>query len=190
MSKSPQPDKQIKPETKYIKVGFFKVKQGLPWYHYRSVWLILIIIPLLTLIASISMVYTASTSNLAGGAHESYYKKGLSPNELAPREEEAKKLGLSAKLSVQEKRILINFNKPLNTDSLTIKFQHPTLESKDFSLPLQAIGNDKQYFFIAVPDNLRKNKWDIFIDPTVDKWRVKGRLLERENTIDLTPFGQ
>ncbi|MBS9782105.1 MAG: FixH family protein [Gammaproteobacteria bacterium] len=190
MTKSPQLNKQTKSEPEYIKVGFFKVKKGLPWYHYRSVWLILIIIPVLTLIASISMVYTAATSNLAGGAHESYYKKGLSPNELAPREEEAKKMGLSAKLSVQEKQILIDFNKPLNTDNLIMKFQHPTLESKDFSLPLQAIGSDKQHFFIAVPENLRKNKWDIFIDPSTDNWRVKGRLLERENAIDLTPFGQ
>ncbi len=190
MSKSPQENKRNKPEPKQIKVGFFKVKQGLPWYHYRSVWLILIIIPVLTLIASISMVYTASTSNLAGGAHESYYKKGLSPNELAPREEAAKKMGLSAKLSVQEKQILIDFNKPLNTDNLIIKFQHPTLEARDFSQPLQAIGRDKQHFFIAVPKNLRKNKWDIFIDPATDNWRVKGRLLEWENAIDLTPFGQ
>ncbi len=177
-------------EVPKTKKPFFKVKQGLPWYHYRSVWIILIVVPLLTLVASISMIYIASTSNLAGGAHESYYKKGLSPNELAPREERAKALGLSAKLSVQEKQILIDFNKSLTTDNLIIKFQHPTLEAKDFILPLQVIGDDKQHFSIAIPEHLRKNKWDIFVDPTSEDWRVKGRLLEWEKSIDLTPFGQ
>lgn len=167
-----------------------RVKQGLPWYHYRSVWLILIIVPLLTLVASISMVYTASTSNLAGGAHESYYKKGLSPNELAPREEKAKELGLRATLTVEAERLVIRFNQPLKTDDLIVKFQHPTLESLDFTLPLKLIDNEKQSFSISTPKNLRKNKWDIFVDPATEDWRVKGRLLEKEDVIDLTPFGQ
>lgn len=167
-----------------------RVKQGLPWYHYRSVWLILIIVPLLTLVASISMVYTASTSNLAGGAHESYYKKGLSPNELAPREERAKQLGLSATLTVKADNLIVHFNKALTTKDLVIKFQHPTLESLDFTLPLQLIDNEKQSFSVSTPKNLRKNKWDIFVDPVTEDWRVKGRLLERESSIDLTPFGQ
>lgn len=168
-------------------------KKGLPWYRYYSVWVLLIIVPLFTLGASIATVYIASTSNLSGGAHESYYKKGLSPNELAPREEQAKQMGLSAEFSVSETAMQVVFNQPLaesDVAGLRIKFQHPTRETLDFALPLAAEDDSRRRFRAEKPDNLRANKWDIFIDPKVDTWRIKGRLLERENQIDLTPFGQ
>lgn len=170
-----------------------KVKKGLPWYRYYSVWVLLIIVPLFTLGASIATVYIASTSNLSGGAHESYYKKGLSPNELAPREEQAKQMQLSANLNVTKNAIEIDFNQPLSeTDAvgLLLKFQHPTRETLDFILPLTAIDDTHTRFTTTKPNNLRANKWDIFVDPKTDIWRVKGRLLQRENQISLTPFGQ
>lgn len=176
--------------TNSPKLGKKKVKEGLPWYRYRSVWLMLIVLPLFALGASIATIYIASTSNLAGGAHESYYKKGLSPNELAPREQLAKERGLAATFSIEPQGIFIRFNQPLKQKDLTIKFQHPTLESRDFTLPLQAKGTENRDFFVARPDNLRENKWDIFVDSEHNDWRVKGRLLEEEIDIDLTPFGQ
>lgn len=168
-------------------------RKGLPWYRYYSVWMLLIVVPLFTLGASIATVYIASTSNLSGGAHESYYKKGLSPNELAPREELAKQMGLSATLSVTENRINLVFNQALakkDTVGLIMKFQHPTRETLDFVLSLAADDDTRMHFSVEKPSNLRANKWDIFIDPQVDTWRVKGRLLERESHITLTPFGQ
>lgn len=166
------------------------IKSGLPWYHYRSVWALLIVVPLLTLGASIATIYIASTSNLAGGAHESYFKKGLSPNELAPREQHAKEMGLSAELNVGSDYLRIDFNQPLSVQDLVIKFQHPTLEKFDFSEVLELVDSENHVFRLKKPASLQQHKWDIFVDSPSQGWRVKGRLLKTEDHILLTPFGQ
>lgn len=164
-------------------------KRGLPWYRYPYVWILLIIVPLFTLMASIATVYIA-VSSTESEPHESYYKRGLSPNELAPREEKARQLNLSAHLEVSPTQITVTFEQPLETDDLVIKFQHPTLEKHDFSQPLAATSDASKVFQLKVPDNLRSNKWDIFVDSPQQGWRIKGRLLDYEQSIMLTPFGQ
>lgn len=163
--------------------------KGLPWYRYPYVWLLLIIVPLLTLLASIVTVYIAVSSS-ESPAHESYYKRALSPNELAAKEQTAKEKNLSATLSVTENQIIVTFNQALTSDDLMIKFQHPTLEKFDFTKPLPSMGEGQLAFHLKRPENLRDNKWDIFVDSPSQGWRIKGRLLERENRIALGPFGQ
>ncbi len=164
------------------------IKKGLPWYRYRSVWILLVAVPLLTLMGSAATIYIAVTSS-ESRPHDSYFKKGLSPNELAPREEKAKQLGLSADLSVDQKNIVIKINQPVQ-DTLALRFLHPTLEKYDFGLSLSPVNESHTLFTVPVPKNLREHKWDIFLDAKEGQWRIKGRLLNREDHIQLLPFGQ
>lgn len=167
-----------------------RVKKGLPWYRYRTVWVFLVAIPLLTLVASGMTIYLAVSSS-ESGAHDSYFKKGLSPNELAPREQIAKERNLSADLSLTDSHLVVTFNQPVHRPKLEIKFQHPTLEKRDFRVPIYPADTSKNTVFqVKKPTNLRDNTWDIFVDSPDDGWRIKGRLLRRETHIPLGPFGQ
>lgn len=165
------------------------VKKGLPWYRYPYVWILLIAVPFLTLLAAIATVYIAVASN-ESPAHESYYKRGLSPNELAPKENAAKKKGLSAILQVEKAQLIVTFNQKVPYATLAIKFQHPTLEKFDFFQELRSVDEQQTVFSTRHPDNLRHNKWDIFVDAPQQGWRIKGRLLDDEQHIELSPFGQ
>lgn len=163
--------------------------KGLPWYRYPYVWLLLIIVPLLTLLASVATVYIAVNSS-ESPAHDSYYKRGMSPNELAPKEQIAKERGLSATLAVTQQQLVITLNQAINDGELQITFQHPTLAKFDFTTPLNPMGDDHLAFYIPRPSNLRDHKWDIFVDSPSQGWRIKGRLLDYEDRITLEPFGQ
>lgn len=165
------------------------VKQGLPWYRYPYVWILLIAVPFLTLLAAIATVYIAVASN-ESPAHESYYKRGLSPNELAPKENIAKTMGLTATLKVEKEQLMVVFNQKIENNELTIKFQHPTLERFDFFQTLHSVDKEQKTFVTKRPEALRQNKWDIFVDAPQQGWRIKGRLLDSEQQIELSPFGQ
>lgn len=165
------------------------VPKGLPWYRYPYVWILLIAIPLLTLIGSAVTIYLAVSSS-ESGVHESYYKKGISPNELAAKEQLAADQQLSGQLTVAADKLVIQLNQNVNQPTLDIKFQHPTLAKNDFNLLLTRHSPGANTYTVASPDNLRQNNWDIFIDSPESHWRIKGRLLKNEHSIALTPFGQ
>lgn len=191
---------------------------GMPWYRYPYVWLFLIIVPGLALTGTATLLYIAIT-NTDSGVIESYHQRGKSPGQATPLEAVAASRDLLARLTLTPDKIIVTFNQRIDgMTALTLLFRHPTLEKQDFSLPLTRIS-EQQYTVAApdnirgnkwdllidaqmigtqsiIPEGTSEAISETISETASEKtsateksWRIKGRLLQSESSILLSPTG-
>jgi hypothetical protein len=142
------------------------------WYKEPWAWLV-VILPLIAVVASITTFFIATdtTDSLVVG---DYYKKGKAINLELSKIKEAKKLGITFALKLDNNELII---KPTGIEKefpvLNVNFFHPTLAQEDFYLALTADGNgDFRYHF----DHQIKGKWLVTFTPFENHWKIENTL--------------
>lgn len=101
-----------------------------PWYRHPMVWLV-VAIPMWSVVAGIYFIYIAhSGSNDV--VVDNYYKDGLAINQSFAQDNQAKALGISAYLSVNDKQQLVA--KVLNTQVPYVEIVLSHHSDRDFDL--------------------------------------------------------
>lgn len=151
----------------------------LPWYKQFWPWF-LILLPLSVVIASVVTFWVAQNNqpNLVSG---NYYKQGLAINADLQLQQQAKKMGLSATLSLGATTLTIQL-KGLHNDrqSLTVDLRHPTISQYDRSLQLTNIAPGVYQAPFSLP---KSGKWYLSITDINTTWTIKQVLVLDTATI-------
>lgn len=136
------------------------------WYRNPWVWLI-IFFPMLSVVAGIATIIITS-KNQPDMVIDDYYKKGKAINQELTLYDNAKKIGVSLQLKVEESRIEIK--SPVNYTALKVNVVHSTLADQDFSLVLtpNALGS-----LSSSVESIMPGKWQIIIAPMDNSWKVR-----------------
>lgn len=148
------------------------VEQEKPWYKQFWPWFV-IAIPLTSVITGTSLVIIASNTT-DSMVVDDYYKDGLAINESLAKKQKAKKLGIKATLSFDNKRVTVDLTSNTDIkDSLFLNFQHATLETKDFSVALKQDAMGKYYSELSHDIS---GKWYINLHPYQKQWEVEKKV--------------
>jgi len=154
------------------------------WYREPWAWLVFIL-PFTAVVAGIATYIIANTDpdSLVVG---DYYKTGKAINLQVSKVKNAQKLGIRFSLKLAEHDLVI---KPNGIEKvfplLNIRFFHPTLEEKDFSLSLTPDGNG---YFRHRFDQPVTGKWKITITPYENTWKILDTIgLPLNDFIDIIP---
>jgi len=140
-----------------------------PWYKQAWPW-VLIILPLCAVVASVTTLFIA-IDNKPDMVVEDYYKKGKAINVDLTRLDNAYRLALKFRLSVNEDKIkLVQTFGETQTAALRLKFIHRTLKVNDFDLLLTASSNGEYVFDLDKP---LTGKWTIQLESFDAKWRIQ-----------------
>ena len=136
-----------------------------PWYRERWPWL-LMSGPAAVLVAGAVTTWIAFASS-DGLVAEDYYKQGLGINRLLAREDVARKLGITAQVSLSgEARVLLRGAKP---EVIFMHLAHATRAGHDLRLRLVPLG-DGVYGAELPP--LPPGRWRIAIEDPRGTWRI------------------
>ena len=136
-----------------------------PWYRERWPWL-LMSGPAAVLVAGAVTAWIAFASS-DGLVAEDYYKQGLGINRLLAREDAARKLGITAQVSLSgEARVLLRGAKP---EVIFMHLAHATRAGHDLRLRLVPLG-DGVYGAELPP--LPPGRWRIAIEDPRGTWRI------------------
>ena len=156
------------------------------WYKQFWPWF-LIALPMTAVAASIATIIIASRTADTLVA-DNYYKAGLAINQVLDHKRLAKKYQITATLHYANTllTVLLAANDPaaIKDEKLTLKFIHPTLRERDYSVQLGRAGTQgKQVRFIGqLPTDLPASpgaNWYLQLAPANrDKpvWRLDGKL--------------
>ncbi len=116
-----------------------------PWYKQFWFWFVFGL-PLVAVIATLHFVYLA-VSNRDSVVRDNWYQDGKAINQHFALEQHARELAIHADIRMDELtgEIFVNIsaNQPIEQDTLTLNFQHATLNRQDQYLTLQrGINND------------------------------------------------
>jgi len=140
-----------------------------PWYKQFWPW-VLIILPMCAVVASVTTLFIA-IDNKPDMVVEDYYKKGKAINVDLTRLENAFRLALKFRLSVDGNKIKLTqtFGEKQSA-ALKLNFIHRTQQAKDFDLLLTAnSAGDYEY----VLDEALSGKWTIHLESFDAKWRIQ-----------------
>lgn len=137
-----------------------------PWYRHRWPWL-LIAGPAAVLVAGAVTLWLA-LSTADGLVAEDYYKQGLAINKRLAREEEARRLGIAASVSLSPARIRVRLEggKP---EALFVHLAHATRAGYDVRLRLAPVAPGE---YEAALDSLPRGRWRIVIEDPRGTWRI------------------
>jgi len=136
-----------------------------PWYREPWPWL-LMSGPAAVLVAGAVTAWIAFASS-DGLVAEDYYKQGLGINRLLAREDAARKLGITAQVSLSgEARVLLRGAKP---EVIFMHLAHATRAGHDLRLRLVPLG-DGVYGAELPP--LPPGRWRIAIEDPRGTWRI------------------
>lgn len=136
-----------------------------PWYRNRWPWL-LMSGPAAVLVAGAVTTWIAFASS-DGLVAEDYYKQGLGINRQLAREDAARKLGISAEVSLSgEARVTLRGAKP---EALFLHLAHATRAGHDLRLRLVPVGGG---VYAAELPSLPPGRWRIAIEDPRGAWRI------------------
>ncbi|MGB0238664.1 MAG: FixH family protein [Cycloclasticus sp.] len=142
---------------------------NLPWYKQFWPWF-LILLPLTVVIASV-ITFFISQKNPPSLVTTDYYKEGLAININKQLEENAKKLGLSATVTIDSQFFTIQLSGLRSQPSqLLVDLKHATLSQYDQSLKLMPIANSTYQTPFQLP---KPGKWYISIKEPSHAWEIK-----------------
>lgn len=146
-----------------------------PWYKQFWPWFIFSI-PGLTVVAGISMIFSAS-ENPDGMVVDDYYKTGLAINQTLARDKHAEELGLQAigRVDKANKQIRLTLYGQSTEQSLNLTLTHPTSEKHDIRIELRAAKGSRE--FIGQLPALPHEKRYILLEPADKNWRLTGHAL-------------
>ncbi|WP_370979091.1 FixH family protein [Agaribacterium sp. ZY112] len=114
-----------------------------PWY--KQFWAWFIFTPLIVVVIVCSVFVTIAFKHKQDVVSDDYYKVGKMINQSFAPQEQAKKLGVDARLSVDGTNSVLSVmavaNEPIAEDSLVLAFSHPADADKDFFVSLKPQGN-------------------------------------------------
>ena len=141
-----------------------------PWYRQLWPWL-LISGPGAVLVAGAVTLWLALSST-DGLVAEDYYKQGLAINRQLAREEEARRLHISASVSLEPQRIRVDLDgqKP---DALFVHLAHATRAGFDLRLRLAPVAPG---VYEAELDRLPRGRWRVVIEDPRGTWRISREI--------------
>jgi len=150
------------------------LKQDKPWYRYYGPWM-LMLGPAVVVVAGIITAWLAVKYE-DGLVTDDYYKRGKEINMDFARDQEATRLGLNSNLMLgdddQDIRLMLTGNTDLATvRDLTLRLMHPTVQGRDQTLVLQALGNS---LYQGKLQNALQGRWYVSLDAPSQKWRLTG----------------
>jgi hypothetical protein len=137
-----------------------------PWYRHRWPWL-LICGPAAVLAAGAVTLWLA-VSSADGLVAEDYYKQGLAINKRIAREEEARRLGVSASVVLRDERIHVEL-KGQSPEALFVHLAHATRAGYDVRLRLAPVGAGA---YEAPLESLPRGRWRVVIEDPRGTWRI------------------
>lgn len=154
-----------------------QVKEVLPWYKHRIVWLMLGL-PLIVVFASFATLYLAIKSD-DGVVTDDYYKQGLAINQDLNRDTKAKSLGLKGQLLISGDAFELKLagDKAINAGQpIQLTMQNMGVKTQDLTATLVPVGAGVWRGKTAQP--LAPGYWQIHL--ATQEWRmiqtVKGDL--------------
>jgi uncharacterized protein len=137
-----------------------------PWYRQSWPWL-LISGPAAVLLAGAATLWLA-ISSADGLVAEDYYKQGLAINRRLAREDEARRLGISAAVTLRGERLRIDLRgeKP---EALFVHLAHATRAGHDVRLRLAPVPDGG---YEADTGALPAGRWHVVIEDPRARWRI------------------
>ncbi|PCJ50557.1 MAG: hypothetical protein COA74_01910 [Gammaproteobacteria bacterium] len=150
-----------------------------PWYKQEWAWFVLT--PLIVVVFMGIGLLVVAINTQDSIVIDDYYKEGLAINQTKDAEQQAFALNVSTNLWLDDLTGEVRAQLSGNTapDSLSLKFYHPTLKTKDFRLFLNIGPNGFYYGQLKTP---LKGRWYLVIEPvtdlseTAEPWRLKTEL--------------
>jgi len=137
-----------------------------PWYRQLWPWL-LISGPAAVLVAGGATLWIAFSS-ADGLVAEDYYKQGLAINKRLAREEEARRLGVSAQVGLRDGRIRVDLQGP-KPEALFVHLAHATRAGHDVRLRLTPVAPGR---YEAETGALPRGHWRVVIEDPRGAWRI------------------
>ena len=155
-----------------------------PWY--KEPWMLLVIgVPVSSMLLGIVIV-TLAFSGKDSLVSDSYYKDGMAYTENKVFINKAKRLQIGAVLYYQDDEISVSLSGYLddNPNFLRLQLIHPTLETRDETVLLQQLG-DNRYLGVTERGHLGKRK--LWLQSPEQEWMIKDEaLLEEGGTVTLS----
>lgn len=141
-----------------------------PWYRHRWPW-ILIAGPAAVIVAGVATLWIAVTT-ADGLVAEDYYRQGMAINKRLAREDEARRLGVTASVHVTAERLRIELGgqKP---EALFVHLAHATRAGYDVRLRLAPVAPGT---YEAPLERLPPGHWRIVIEDPRGTWRIAKEL--------------
>lgn len=136
------------------------------WYREPWPWL-LMAGPAAVVLAGAATIWIAFAS-ADGLVAEDYYKQGLAINKVLEREEAARRLGITAELRLDAKRIEVRLQ-GAQPEALFVHLAHATRAGHDVRIRLVPEG--KGHYAGELPP-LPAGRWRIAIDDARGAWRI------------------
>lgn len=162
-----------------------------PWYKQFWPWFL---IGLLLTSVAVSSTFAVLSIRTADGlvVQEDYYEHGKAINVVLAKQERARELNLSAKLTIDPytSDIVIDLSGDDIPEVLYFDLIFPTQDDRDQSFVLEHVRNGR--FIAQGPDNLRY-RWYLQIQPSKENadWRLIGEgTFPSEETVMLSPGGR
>ncbi|WP_026972386.1 FixH family protein [Aliagarivorans marinus] len=145
-----------------------------PWYKQFWPWF-LIALPGAAVIASFATLYLAISSP-NDMVVESYYKKGKGINSDLSLMENARQLGINAKVRAERDHLVLNITLPeaQRAQPLSIQLAHRTQAGKDYQAMVTADANGEYRFAHDLSD---QGRWYLQIMPVDKSWRLEESLV-------------
>jgi hypothetical protein len=142
------------------------MRDARPWYRHRWPWL-LISGPAAVLVAGAATLWLALAS-ADGLVADDYYKQGLAINKRLAREEAARRLGVSAVVTLNGERIRVELKGP-TPEALFVHLAHATRAGHDVRLRLAPVAPGE---YEAALDTLPRGRWRVVIEDPRGTWRI------------------
>ena len=137
-----------------------------PWYRQLWPWLILSG-PAAVLVAGAITTWIAFAS-ADGLVADDYYKQGMGINKVLAREETARRLGISAHVTITGGKIRVSINGQ-SPEALFVHLAHGTRAGHDQRLRLAPAGDGR---YEAELGPLAAGHWRIVIEDPRASWRI------------------
>lgn len=146
-----------------------------PWYRQFWPWF-LIILPGTVVVAALGTVYIASR-HADDLVVDDYYKDGLAINRQLEKQRTASELGISAAVSVLERRLQVRLSNDEFSDRLELRLSHPLEADRDFVVDLARLA--PAMYGAELPSAVEPNWHWILTDPA-GRWRLDGSLSDAD----------
>lgn len=141
-----------------------------PWYREPWVWL-LVSGPAAVIVAGAVTVWLAFAS-ADGLVAEDYYRQGLAINKRLAREEEARRLGITAAITFISKKINVKLDGAA-PEALFVQLAHATRAGHDQRLRLVPVAPGA---YEAPLEALPRGRWRVIVEDPRGAWRIAKEL--------------
>lgn len=139
-----------------------------PWYRHGWVWFFIAIL-IWSMVSGISLVVIAYR-NADDLVSDTWYQDGRATNRSIAEENLARALGIRARLTSANDRIMLQLEAdvPVAPERLQLQMQHPTMASRDQLFELRHEGEGRY----TAAGLLSAGRWKVTLTPDTGNWRI------------------